>query len=100
MDDKSEIKETGKCSDRCGKLEVPSNDEVIALNEMRTIKNRVRDLKKRLSDISSAEKNGDPGEIADLERELAGLKVKWMEWEKKREDAARKRMILLGHEEP
>lgn len=86
--------EEDKC---CKKLDVPSEDEVVALNAMRAIKDRVRDLKKRLSEIS--ESGGDENEILKLEKELAGLKAQWNAWEEKREKAARERMILLGHEE-
>jgi predicted nuclease with TOPRIM domain len=80
--------EEDKC---CKRLEVPSEDEVVALNAMRAIKDRVRDLRKRLSEISES--------ILELEQEMAELKVQWNDWEEKREKAARERMILLGHEE-
>ena len=83
----------------CKKLEVPSDDELVALNAMRVIKTRVRDLKKRLSEISSSDEDEHNEEALRLEEEMAELKTKWHEWEAKREKAATERMILLGHEE-
>jgi hypothetical protein len=73
------------------KAKVPSDEEVAALDDMREIKVRVRELKKRLSDDYCAEKSR-------LEREMAALKVEWDELDKERKKAARDRMILLGHE--
>jgi hypothetical protein len=83
----------------CKKLEVPSEDEVVALNAMRAIKERVRDLKKRLSEISSSNKGEDKAEALELEEKMQALKAQWNEWEEERKKAAKERMILLGHEE-
>ncbi|MGD9077489.1 MAG: hypothetical protein PVJ69_19880 [Desulfobacteraceae bacterium] len=82
----------------CKKLEVPSEDEVMALNAMRAIKERVRELKKRLSEISSLQKDEDEEEVLELEKKIEDLKAQWNEWEEKRKKAAKERMILLGHE--
>jgi len=35
-----------------------------------------------------------------LESELFELRAQWDEWEKKRKEAARRRMMMLGHEKP
>ena len=83
----------------CKKLEVPSEDEVVALNAMRAIKERVRELKKRLSEISSSQKDEDKERVLELEKKIEELKVQWNAWEEKRKKAAKERMILLGHEE-
>jgi len=48
-------------------------------------------LKKRI--------DGNAESMRELEREMTQLKAEWNEWGKKRKEAARKRMILLGHEE-
>lgn len=94
------IKETAAEVDSCcKKMEVPSEDEVVALNAMRAIKERVRDLKKRLSEISSSRKGKDKAEALELEEKMEKLKGEWNEWEEKRKKAAKVRMILLGHEE-
>jgi hypothetical protein len=83
----------------CKRPEVPSEEEMVALNAMRSIKERVRDLKKRLSEVSSSHKEGDVQEALELEQKMDALKAQWNEWEEKRQRAARERMILLGHEE-
>ena len=83
----------------CKRPEVPSEEEMVALNAMRSIKERVRDLKKRLSEVSSSQKEGDVQEELELEQKMDALKAQWNEWEEKRQRAARERMILLGHEE-
>jgi len=90
------LKEVDTC---CKKMEVPSEDEVVALNAMRSIKERVRDLKMRLSEISSSEKEEDKAEALELKKKMQALKAKWNAWEEKRKKAAKERMILLGHEE-
>jgi chromosome segregation ATPase len=82
----------------CKKMEVPSEDEVAALKAMRAIKERVRDLKTRLSEISSSNRDEHKGEALALERKMEKLKAEWNEWEEKRKKAARERMIFLGHE--
>lgn len=83
----------------CKKLEVPSEEEVVALTALRAIKERVRALKKRLSKISSSHKEEHKGEALELEKQMEALKARWNEWEEKRKKAAKERMILLGHEE-
>ena len=70
----------------------------MALNAMRAIKARVRGLKRRLSEISSLDKDDHNEEAFKLEEEMAELKAEWNEWEEKRKKAARERMILFGHE--
>ena len=82
----------------CKKLEVPSEEEMVALNAMRAIKERVRDLKKRLSEVSSSHKEEDRTEALELEKKMEALKAQWDECEEKRKRAAKERMILLGHE--
>lgn len=82
----------------CKKMEVPSEDEVAALNAMRAIKERVRDLKTRLSEISSSNRDVDKSEALALEQKMEKLKAEWNEWEEKRKKAAKERMIFLGHE--
>ena len=78
-----------------GKLQVPTEEEKEALDAMKSIKERVRALKKHLT---SPGLNETTGERLTLEKELAHLKVEWDEWDQKRQNAAKERMILLGHE--
>ena len=89
----------GTVSSRCqGKLEVPTEKEREALAAMKSIKERVRSLKKQLVSLKASDQNEPTGEIQGLEKELAHLKVDWEKWEKRRQNAAKERMILLGHE--
>ena len=82
----------------CTGVEVPSKAEAAALHEMRRIKDQVRAIKRRISELSSLN-TGDPGSrIVSLEAELATLKKAWENWDEKRKKAAHERMVLLGHE--
>jgi len=83
----------------CGKIQVPTEEEVAALNAMRKIKARVRELKKKISEMTPLKSVEDEPRLQALEEELAHLKGAWEAWAKKREEATRVRMILLGHEE-
>ena len=98
MTNKKKMETSTEVDSCCKKLEVPSEEEVVALNAMRAIKERVRDLKKRLSEVSSSQKEEDRAEALELEKKMEALKIQWNEWEEKRKRAAKERMILLGHE--
>jgi hypothetical protein len=93
--DRRDVSQSDAPSSCPGKLQVPTVQEKEALDAMRSIKERVRALKKRLTAPGSDETTG---EILELEKELAHLKVEWDKWEQKRQKAAKERMILLGHE--
>ena len=80
---------------RCRPVEIPSDDEVKALNKLLEIKKRVRELKRELSNMASDASSNEQKTQAD--DELTELKKEWEEWEKKRDKAARDRMIALGH---
>ena len=88
------------CDHSCRKIDVPSEEEVCALNELRSIKERVRELKKQISELSAGLVAGTREDLFSLEKEMADLKEEWLSWEEKRQRAARERMIILGHEEP
>jgi len=83
-------------SNCCKRAEVPSDKEVAALSDMREIKARVKELKKRLSAIS-LHKGEYLEEKSRLEKEMTELKAEWSELEEKRKKAAHDRMILLGY---
>lgn len=93
----NELQIIDECKQACRPVEVPSEDEQTALNAMRVIKARVRDIKKSMTETPSTYMDSDVS--MELERELARLKAEWIEWERKRDKASRERMILLGHEE-
>ena len=88
------------CIHSCKKIDVPTEEEVCALNELRCIKERVRGPKKKISDLSAGLVAGTRDDLLVLEKEMADLKEEWLAWEEKRQQAARERMIILGHEEP
>jgi hypothetical protein len=88
------------CVHGCKKIDVPTDDEVCALNELKCIKERVRELKKKISDLSAGLVAGTRDDLMILEKEMADLKEEWLSWEEKRQQAARERMIILGHENP
>jgi len=81
-------------------MDVPTEEEVNCLNELRYIKERVRELKKKISDLSAGLVAGTRDDLMDLEKGMADLKEEWLAWEEKRQQAAKERMIILGHEEP
>ena len=93
------MEKSTSCEKACKGIEVPTDDEVEALNAMKTLKLRVREIKKKISEISLNKKRGDRSGLSRLERDLSLLKKEWDQWEEKRKKAARERMILLGHEE-
>lgn len=96
--DTRDVSQTDAPTSCQGKLQVPTEKEREALAAMKSIKERVRALKKRLTALKASGHDETTGEIRGLEKDLAQLKVRWDEWEQKREKAAKERMILLGHE--
>jgi chromosome segregation ATPase len=96
----SKSPESGEeCVKGCHRIEVPTEDEIQALRAMRAIKEKVRDLNHRISEIGSSSGEKD-GEAERLEDEINHLKREWKKWEERLKEAARIRMILLGHENP
>jgi len=97
--DRRDVSQTDAPSRCLGKLQVPTEQEKEALYAMKAIKGEVRALKKRLTALKASGRDETTGEILELEKELAHLKVDWDKWEQKKQKAAKERMILLGHEE-
>ena len=89
----------GACVKSCGPVEIPTADEKEALDALRHIKSRVREVKRRLEQISKEASGDNDGESIALEKELEALRIDWKAWEKRRDEAAKERMILLGHED-
>ena len=96
--DRRDVSQTDAPTSCQGKVEVPTEKEREALSAMKSIKESVRALKKRLAALKASGRDETTGEILELEKELANLKVDWDKWEQKRQKAAKERMILLGHE--
>jgi hypothetical protein len=91
---------TTACQNVCGNIQVPTDEELVALNAMRAIKERVRTLKRRIAAIHESGHGEHGEELPEMEKEMARLREEWREWEEERRKAAKERMILLGHEEP
>ena len=53
------------CVHSCKKIDVPTEEEVCALNELRCIKERVRELKKKISDLSAGLVAGTRDDLMD-----------------------------------
>ena len=83
-----------------GKIQVPTEEERQALEELRRIKAIVREKKTQLRQLRASGEVEKSSRIQQVESQLEELKEEWDVWERRREDAAKKRMILLGHEEP
>ena len=83
---------------KCKGIDVPSDNEVEALSAMKALKLRVREVKKEISNISSTGQEKGTQSLLVLEQDLVRLKKEWDHWEEKRSKAAKKRMVLLGHE--
>ncbi|RLB41251.1 MAG: hypothetical protein DRH12_08560 [Deltaproteobacteria bacterium] len=83
-----------------GKIQIPTDEEQRALAELRKIKAVVREKKALLRQLKSLGPKAEAAQIEAIELELEELRSKWIAWERQKEDAARKRMVLLGHEKP
>lgn len=94
------------CSSCAPKLALSYEEEAI-LSRMRSVKNEVRPISRRLKELesimsteigyrSSILKN----EYSDLSRQLSELRQDWIEWSVRLEDATERKLVLLGHREP
>ena len=99
--------------DECWGNYVPlTRDEEAILAQMRTVKAKVTEVKKRLEDLEGHNGfkpvNGEVAEGAATEKQaqwleqkqnLEVLRQEWRELDEKRQEAARFRMKILGHED-
>jgi hypothetical protein len=84
----------------CGGIEVPSDDELVALNAMRSLREKAKTIREKMDQLERNGGVGDRSERVRMRQELDRLRMEWREWEKKKNRAARERMTLLGHEDP
>lgn len=89
-----------ECGNLCREIRVPSEDELVALNAMRSVREKARVLKQQLGRLERSETGMEKPEGDRMMQELDRLKREWDEWERRKERAANERMILLGHEDP
>jgi hypothetical protein len=99
--------------DECWGNYVPlTRDEEAILSQMREVKAKVVEVKKRLKDLEgsngfkplssdAAEGSGQKQQAQWLEQKqhLEQLRQEWQELDRKRQEAARFRMKILGHED-
>ena len=90
--------DTIDCKDMCKSIEIPTKEELTALNKLREIKKRVREVKKELAFMATDSSFYE--QKFRLDAELIQLKKEWEGWEKERDKAANDRMIALGHLDP
>ena len=83
-----------------GKVQIPTKREQKALARMKSIKERVRELKRMIRVMQEDDPEKNFAAISQANEELLHLKVEWKKWETERQQAASERMILLGHEKP
>ena len=67
-----------------------SNEEAALLAAMRRLRERSLDLRRELKGVKT-------GDRARLETEIDELRVQWKMLAKRREEAFRQKMIMLGH---
>jgi hypothetical protein len=92
--------EVGSCENHCKGVEVPTEEEVVALNAMREIRNEAKVLKAQIESLRKRTDGEADEELAAAEIAVERLRMQWQECQQRRKKAARERMILLGHEEP
>lgn len=99
--------------DECWGNYVPlTRDEEAILARMREVKAEVAAVKQRLKEIESKENFQIPGDVQDRDRVsedqalwleqthlMSTLRQEWQKLDVKRQEAARFRMKILGHEE-
>ncbi|MBP1725161.1 MAG: hypothetical protein H6Q51_459 [Deltaproteobacteria bacterium] len=87
-------------TDRCSGEFVPlTRDEEAVLARMREVKAQVSEVKQEIRELE-ARVNGEGSErLRERKQRLEALRCEWQELDRQREEAARFRMQLLGHEE-
>ena len=93
------LESRNKAETTCKRMDVPTEKEREALAAMKAIKERVRELKKAMHARNVSQNKSNEREVHDITAEMERLKEEWDQWEKKREEAAKGRMVLLGHED-
>ncbi|MEW6665559.1 MAG: hypothetical protein AB1512_10130 [Thermodesulfobacteriota bacterium] len=88
------------CKNLCREVEIPSDDELVALNAMRSIREKAKALREEMDRLQKTEPAQAGPERIRMQRQLDLLKQEWQEWEKKKNIAAKEKMVLLGHEDP
>jgi len=87
-------------TDRCSGEFVPlTRDEEAILARMRGVKTRVAEVKQQIRELEGRLNGESLDRLRDRRRTLEALRCEWQELDRQRQEAARLRMQLLGHEE-
>lgn len=78
-----------------------TDEELFILAELRALKSEAMELKAHLAEIHKREAQGESllDERAMQMKKLMTLRREWDDWKQKGADAAKRRMIALGHVE-
>ena len=98
MDKKVDSKNALPSADCPGQIEIPTPKERESLDAMKSIKERVREIKKDMRPLKNSGAGKDTEKVSVLEEELDQLKKDWTKWEKRWKEAVKERMIYLGHD--
>ena len=87
-------------TDRCSGEFVPfTRDEEAILARMREVKTRVAEAKHEIRELEGRANGESLHRLVERKRCLEALRCEWQELDRQRQEAARFRMQLLGHEE-
>jgi predicted nuclease with TOPRIM domain len=87
-------------TDRCSGEFVPlTRDEEGILARMREVKARVTEVKQQIRELEGGVNGENPDRLAERKQHLEALRCEWQELDRRRQEAARLRMQVLGHEE-
>jgi acyl carrier protein phosphodiesterase len=87
-------------TDRCSGEFVPlTRDEEAILARMRDVKARVAEVKQEIGELEGRVNGESLERMGERKRRLDALRCEWQELDRRRQEAARLRMQLLGHED-
>lgn len=87
-------------TDRCSGDFVPlTRDEEAILARMREVKARVAEVKHEIRELEGRANGEGLERLGERKQRLNVLRCEWQELDRQRQEAARFRMQLLGHEE-
>ena len=87
-------------TDRCSGDFVPlTRDEEAILARMRQVKTQVADVKHEIRHLEGSANGESLEQLGERKQRLEALRCEWQELDRQRQEAARFRMQLLGHED-
>ena len=76
-----------------------TRDEEAILARMRELKTRVTEVKEEIRDLEAGADGESSDRLGERKKRLEALRCEWQELDRQRQEAARFRMQLLGHED-